>query len=956
MSEEVNKRIEKLKGILGSSSSDLNFKYIAVYIIAIFIVYLIFQKNFVVAKTFLFIWIPIISVILIFFNKYSAAILATIIGFSSILRLQILPNLIDVTTGKYIPADPDALSFLRYVTEVVNTGTLPAVDVLRYFPQGYNNLAEFSFLAHIIASGYSVVHAFVSSLTIELAHVAYPAFSFIFILLFFYLLVKRLTNNKVALLSTAILSVIPVFLFRTLAGVSDKEAMGLVFMFAAIYFYVASWQSKNTKISIVHALLAGSLTGMLGLTWGGVSFLFILFAVFTLTQIIINKFGKRDFYTYAVWMIISIIILNQFYPSRFSLNTLLTSLTTLVMLGTFLFSLTHFMLVHLKLFGVYNRLKERFPPWVISGAVTFVLGIAVLTIIYGPNFILSRITETVTSLSRPFGGSRWAITVAESNQPFFSGGSFSWTNQIGNNYFIALFMAGVVAIFYNLTKSIGKYKTQSTALFALFLIGTVMSRYSEGSTFNGETTISQITYLGSLAGLFIMLAIVSFVLFRKDKELFEKMQNSNRELMFIIVWFILMAIAARSAIRLFIVFAPVISVTSAFFIVSVYEYLTKKIKEQKDTFYKGAMAIILIAFIMTIIWPVGSNVSAIPVIGNVPVISSDGILFKYAKISLNNARGTGSVYDQQWQRAGEWVRTNLPSNAVFAHWWDYGYLVQTGFERATLTDGGNAIGSRNYFSGRHLMTAQNETEALEYMKTYGATHLLFVVDEVGKYPAFSSIGSDVDYDRYSQISSFSLDTTQTQETRNSTILFYRGGAMIEDDITYNGEIYPAGVSGIGAVRLLISNDGSTIGVPIAVVVSQGKQAEIPLGCLYLGEKVYTFEEAPLQGCLRIVQSIQESQGVDPISSALYLSPRVRHSLFGRLYLLDEQIKGFNLVYKDERVPFAYYNGRLIGPIRIWEAEYSDKNIRTVPEYLKPELPDPRVNEVRRDFYESRAEG
>ncbi|HLC37311.1 MAG TPA: hypothetical protein VJJ53_00855, partial [Candidatus Nanoarchaeia archaeon] len=136
MSEEVNKRIEKLKGILGSSSSDLNFKYIAMYIIAIFIVYLIFQKNFVVAKTFLFIWIPIISVILIFFNKYSAAILATIIGFSSILRLQILPNLIDVTTGKYIPADPDALSFLRYVTEVVNTGTLPAVDVLRYFPQG----------------------------------------------------------------------------------------------------------------------------------------------------------------------------------------------------------------------------------------------------------------------------------------------------------------------------------------------------------------------------------------------------------------------------------------------------------------------------------------------------------------------------------------------------------------------------------------------------------------------------------------------------------------------------------------------------------------------------------------------------------------------------------------------------------------------------------------------------
>ena len=84
-----------------------------------------------------------------------------------------------------------------------------------------------------------------------------------------------------------------------------------------------------------------------------------------------------------------------------------------------------------------------------------------------------------------------------------------------------------------------------------------------------------------------------------------------------------------------------------------------------------------------------------------------------------------------------------------------------------------------------------------------------------------------------------------------------------------------------------------------------------------------------------------------VGNALYLSPRVAQGLFARLYLLNEQMEGFKLVYSDESsVPLAFYNGRLIGPLRIWEAKYDEK-IKTVPEYLRPELPDPRVNLVKR---------
>jgi asparagine N-glycosylation enzyme membrane subunit Stt3 len=138
----------------------------------------------------------------------------------------------------------------------------------------------------------------------------------------------------------------------------------------------------------------------------------------------------------------------------------------------------------------------------------------------------------------------------------------------------------------------------------------------------------------------------------------------------------------------------------------------------------------------------------------------------YTGIS-NQAKYTGPSYTSQWQYAMEWVREETPEDSVFAHWWDYGYWVQTGGERATLTDGGNAGGyALNYFMGRHVITGQSEKEALEFLYARNATHLLMISDEIGKYPAFSSIGSDVDYDRYGWITSFQADNSKTQERRD----------------------------------------------------------------------------------------------------------------------------------------------------------------------------------------------
>ena len=173
-----------------------------------------------------------------------------------------------------------------------------------------------------------------------------------------------------------------------------------------------------------------------------------------------------------------------------------------------------------------------------------------------------------------------------------------------------------------------------------------------------------------------------------------------------------------------------------------------------------------------------------------------------------------NIYTQQWQKAMEWVRENTPENAVFAHWWDYGYWVQTMGQRATILDGGNAIGYWNYFMGRNVLTGTNEKDSLDFLYAHDGTNLLIDPTDIGKYGAFSSIGSDEHYDRYSWIPTAFRDDSQTAEKNNETINVYPIGSALDEDVrlTENGEeiVLPKENSGVAAIATRTDNNGKIL--------------------------------------------------------------------------------------------------------------------------------------------------
>jgi len=79
-----------------------------------------------------------------------------------------------------------------------------------------------------------------------------------------------------------------------------------------------------------------------------------------------------------------------------------------------------------------------------------------------------------------------------------------------------------------------------------------------------------------------------------------------------------------------------------------------------------------------------------------------------------------TIYD--WIEALNWMRENLPQTAVVASWWDYGYWITTVGNKTTLVD--NATWNWTQIQRIGLMFMSNETEAIEILREYNATHVV----------------------------------------------------------------------------------------------------------------------------------------------------------------------------------------------------------------------------------------
>jgi len=845
------------------------------------------------------------------------------------------PGLWDIATNDWtLGPDLDPWLFTRYAQTIVEQGSLPEIDMMRNVPLGFDTSKETMLLPNMIVWTYYLVNLF-GDYPIEFAAAIFPVIMFALTIISFFLFVREIfirksiestrKANLISIISTFFLIVIPVFLSRTVAGIPEKESAGFFFMFLVFYLFLKAWKSEDLKKASIFAILAGIATTLMRLIWGGALYVYIIIALATSITFILNKINKKEFITYLSWAITSFSLTLIFFSNKVSIKELLTALDTGLATFIGIILIIHFILWKTKLSKNELLNKIKIPKNISSLIIGIILILILASLVFGLDFIPNKIKMVNKAIFQPTTG-RWNTTVAENRQPYFT----EWVKNFGPYLkkipiLFWLFFAGSVVLFKKMLKYLKKKDSiVLTFLYIFFFFGLVFSRYSSSSLFNGDNFISKAFYFIS-AFLFIGYFVYYYIKYYKEKnDAFYKVEFEYLFL-FSILFFTLFTV--RGAVRLIMVLGPIAPIFASYLIIE----SISKFKKINDETMKIILGLVVIILLLLVAFS----------------------FFSFYKTTKNQAYNfIPSGYNQQWQKAMDWVRQETPTDAVFSHWWDYGYWVQSIGNRATVLDGGNAKVYWNYLMGRHVLTGDNQNDALEFLYNHDTDYLLIDSTDIGKYGAFSSIGSNENHDRFSWVATFVLDESQTQETNNQTIFVYPGGASLDEDliINENGQelLFPQQNAGVGAI--IIPYEKDRVAQPYIIIFYQGRQHNVYLRYVFVEDQVIDFESGIEAGVFLFPRLVNTNGGLstNPIGAAMYLSPRLLRGMLVQKYILNDpfnKFPNFKLVHSQEsliveslnqqaaNLPSFIYYGGVQGPIKIWEIQYSGN------EQLKEEYTD-----------------
>lgn len=888
-----------------------------------------------------------------FFKKtswWAYLLLAVVLWIAIRIRTLNLSKLRDTTTGGWtLGPDLDPFLFLRWAKYIVENGSIMAHDTMRYVPLGYNTAEEHVLLSYSIAWFHKIA-SFFGSVSVEQSAAIFPAFMFFLTVIAFFLMTRLMFKDfigekkasLIAIIASFFLSTIPALLPRTIAGIPEKESAGIFFIFASFYLFLAAFKTNLQYKKYVFAFASGITTALMALIWGGYIYIVSAIGLATFILFLLGQIKKEKVYIYSIWFF-SFLIVTFLGTTRYILKDMIFNPVTGIAFFTFAVLVINEVLYTTQINNFLEKKEKiaKLPKPIISLIVFLILAFILIIFTQGPSFIFERINSVKNALVTPITD-RLGVTVAENKQPYFT----EWVNYFGpveplGNSSVPLtfwiFFIGSVYLFYSFLYNFPKKERLiSTFAYLFFLFALVFSRKDPSGTLNGVSAQSLLLYFSGFAVLFGVLGFYYFK-FKKEENLFKTIDLG---LVLLFSFFFFSIVSARSAVRLIMMLVPSASIMLGYLPVALF---SKVQKEKSDT--GKLISWVLLGVVLLALLHAG---------------------FHFYKESSNTASSYAPYsYTYQWQKAMAWVRENTSENAVFGHWWDYGYWVQSIGNRATVLDGGNAIPYWDYLMGRYALTAPpaDINETLSFLYSHNTTHFLIDSTDIGKYTAFSSIGSDKNYDRRSWMQYFGRDRI-INETKNSVFFFYSGGGFPLDwDLVFdnNGTLItlPEGKAALAGFIIEINRSGFLASPPRGIYVYQKsknspiQQYILPLRYAYQKGKFIDFGSGVEAGVYFMPKFSQQDNKpvVEEDAVVMYLSNKTVKSNLARLYLYKEenpyfklvhsednefvsQLKSLNLLKKDQDIIYA---GGFVGPIRIWEIHYP-ANTKYNAEYVMRNFP------------------
>ncbi len=581
--------------------------------------------------------------------------------------------------GIFIGIDPYYLSRMtQYLVE--HSFHLPAVDVMRYAPTGWDPHSELNGIFYIPAVIYVLISRIIP-LDFHTFAIVFPAVvgSLIVVPLFF--IGKELHNKSTGLFAALFFAVSGSVIFRTSAGFFEKESIAGLLMLTGLYFFIRAIR----KDSLVSGIIAGLSIATMATVWGGVQQILLGIVGYVFLVTFVNKQPKSLLKAYVPVVLIAV----TYYGSGSSIAMMNYLALAILVLR-----------VAVERYGVVS--KRGLPYF---GPSIFLIG-GVLVFI---GAVFSRkLAGLIMSTQKYMFYSKEVIesTVAENVDAHWG----NFVDQFGAPYAEALFPQLKPILFY-----------ASVWIFAFAAVFVVLHKiYKEKDKF---------FVLGVFSGL---VSILTYYLFMKTK-------SPDMQTYFVLSFMLVLILVARkshlnalmlllmyssmlgfaSKIRFSFILGPYLALLAGYFMSNFVRFVQKsklmrdaKSLEEKINIYSVGAGV-LIVFVLVV------NIASGYVLAN----------------------NLGPSFSPNWRGAMDFLKAETPEESIVLSWWDFGYWFQTEGERPTNLDGGNNLATRNRPTAQYFTGMMNESQQRFFLNRFNTDYILVDYSMIGKYAAMSKIAN-----------------------------------------------------------------------------------------------------------------------------------------------------------------------------------------------------------------------
>ena len=614
-------------------------------------------------------------------EKLSAVVLIVgILCLAAFIRLQGITN---VPSGQL--TGPDGYFYYWQAHLISEHGKLPERDMSRWLPLGRDLTQTLNLYGYILAYVHKGIAWVFPNITLYHVTIYTPVVCFCLglgaLCLFFYRTFGILFSSIVGVL----LATLPGAIIRSTAGFGDRDSWCLMLGILTVTTYLASLRSQQPRKCLLWTLASGFAMFLGGVSWEGFGVFLSIILLVEIWRFLTSETEDR-LGVYLIWTCTFVPPLYLVSPAYRSGQGFATHIAALMLVPPLVLLVIRY-LRHLL------TTKLPFAEKFHLHARTLAFGLTLASITLALGYVLMQ-SNTFADTTVPFSQNALMQSIGELESTFL----IYWMTHYGS-----VFVLGSLGI----AMTIFRFWKMRGLVFAAPLI------LFTGTTFYRSVFDSLLgtSVVNMLFGIAIATSIIGFLVLS-----WRRQGSVENEFIYIAftVWFLFWVALARDAKR----YNFFVGISIAFFTTDLLLFLAtfyaNKVKHRVPQLLLKTTILVLMLTLILFYSPVGGHANR---------------ALSTAIKSRRATPGRGSL-----AQAFDWIKGNLPPRAVVAAHWNHGSQLNVLAGVKTIVDQDHYIPHWIDLYQQHVNFAKTEREALEFLISHNATHLMLTGKETATAP------------------------------------------------------------------------------------------------------------------------------------------------------------------------------------------------------------------------------